>query len=122
MDELVSLLLQSKNQAQVFHWRTGSYSSHITLQEFYEKITEEVDRLVETYQGNYGPLRNIKGGDLINDYKPEVIIDYFYTLYEKIIKLSSTIEVEYPNRALSSIIDDIIELFSQTNYKLEYLR
>lgn len=56
MNKLASELLNSKNQSHVFHLRTNSYAIHITMEEYYTAITNELDRLVEAYQGIFGDV------------------------------------------------------------------
>ena len=53
MNEYVGTLMQSRNQAHIFHLQTSSYSQHIALQEYYEGIVDLIDSLVEAYQGKY---------------------------------------------------------------------
>ena len=49
--EFISILHQSKTQAQVWHHQTTSYSEHKALGSYYEGITELIDELVESLQG-----------------------------------------------------------------------
>jgi len=53
----IGTLMQSRNQAHIYHLQTNSFAAHKALQEYYEEIVDLVDGLVESYQGKYGILR-----------------------------------------------------------------
>ena len=60
MEELASLLLQSRTQAHSFHLGVkgiGSHSAHLALGEYYDAISGLIDGLVETYQGKEGLIQ-----------------------------------------------------------------
>ena len=63
-----SKLFESKEMAHVYHLQVkgdeGSYSSHIALGEFYEKMPELIDELIEVYMGQYDV---VEGYDVIDD-------------------------------------------------------
>jgi len=60
MEELASLLLQSRTQAHSFHLGVkgiGSHSAHLALGGYYDSIGDLIDGLVETYQGKEGLIQ-----------------------------------------------------------------
>ena len=54
MENILALLLQARNVAQVHHWKTKSLSQHLALGELYEQITEFMDTLAEMAIGELG--------------------------------------------------------------------
>ena len=59
----IGTLLDSRNQAKVYHWQVleeGSYAAHKALDEYQEQIEEDIDGLVESFQGRFGLLSGFK--------------------------------------------------------------
>ena len=52
IETLVGKTIVHLNNIQLSHWQTKSYSEHEGLGEYYTKLNNLNDRLVETYQGN----------------------------------------------------------------------
>ena len=49
--EMMSKLMHSNKQAQIFHRQTGSFAEHDALGDYYDSIEDLIDDLIETYQG-----------------------------------------------------------------------
>ena len=60
MNNLTSLLLNSRTQAHIFHFRTKNYSKHKALENYYTSIVPLLDTYTEAYQGKYGIISNYK--------------------------------------------------------------
>jgi DNA-binding ferritin-like protein len=123
MDQLASLLLQSRTQAHSFHLGVkgiGSHSAHLTLQNYYDSIGGLVDGLVEAYQGQYGliKLQPVSGLDANNDIKN--IITYFDKLCQAVAKLRK--EEKLQMSWLQNDIDTVVTLLYSTKYKLVNLQ
>lgn len=123
MVDLISMLLHSRNQTQVYHWRVtgvGSYAAHKALQEYYEGIVDLLDTIVESYQGKYGiqSIKPVNGID--NDASVENIISYF----EKIAKFvdSKRKDESLKDSFIQNEIDNIVLLVNSTLYKLKNLK
>ncbi len=112
----IQKLLQSRQQAHIFHLSTTSYSTHIALQTYYESIVEMVDGLVESYQGKYGILTL----DLTVEETTYLdVVSYFIILIHELEVMRS----ELPNdNFLQHQYDDIETLIYTTLYKLRYLK
>lgn len=54
MEKTIVLLIQLQNVIKLFHWSTKSYSEHIALGELYDSLTDSIDLLVESVQGEIG--------------------------------------------------------------------
>jgi len=119
MEELASLLLQSRTQAHSFHLGVkgiGSHSAHLALGEYYDSIVGLIDGLVETYQGKEGliQLSGIGVLDKNNDIKN--IIKYFETLCTMVVKLRTNPKLQ--DSWIQNDIDTVISLLYRTKYKL----
>jgi hypothetical protein len=119
MEQLASLLLQSRTQAHSFHLGVkgiGSHSAHLALQNYYDSIGGLIDGLVEAYQGQYGliKLQPVSGLDANNDIKN--IITYFDKLCQAVAKLRK--EEKLQMSWLQNDIDTVVTLLYSTKYKL----
>lgn len=118
LNQFISTLHQSKQQAIVWHHQTngpGSYSEHKALQNYYEEIVEHIDGLVESVQG-YTP--RIMGYTLTNpvDWKEGGSELYFKGLYEFVETNRKTIPCQ--ESWVQQQIDNISQLISETRYLL----
>ena len=123
MEELASLLLQSRTQAHSFHLGVkgiGSHSAHLALQNYYDSIGGLIDGLVEAYQGQYGliKLQPVSGLDTNNDIKN--VIAYFDKLIAVVAKLRKDEKLQMS--WLQNDIDTIVTLLYSTKYKLVNLQ
>jgi len=116
MKKVISTLLHSVTQTHVFHLQTKSYSEHEALNEFYDQMTELVDRLAEGYQGKYGIQNYHSNLDIIPYKDKQQVINY-------LLQLDEIIQYNKPSESfLVSILDDIQELIYSTKYKLDNLQ
>ena len=117
---LLSILLNSSTQAQVFHRQVtgpGSYSAHKALGTYYDEIIDLFDGLVESYQGKNGLITNYTCGG-VQQYKSNSdTIKYFENLVESVGKLRESVKESY----LQNQIDSVEELIYGTIYKLRFL-
>jgi len=112
---LVTDLLHSSTNMHLKHFMTTSYSQHIALQEYYEKIVDLTNRLVETIQGYRG--------EILTDYTPSVNSfgvrdDPEQTLKRLRSRISVSRDMFGEDGAIQAIVDDILELLDTTIYKL----
>jgi Family of unknown function (DUF5856) len=108
----VGALLNSREQAHVFHLMTNSYAQHKALQTYYEGIVPLLDEWAEAYMGKYGRLRRITTNKrFLRD--PKKARQYFKTLLTR-IKAMKLPKDSY----LKSVQDDISVLIRQTMYML----
>lgn len=119
MEELASLLLQSRTQTHSFHLGVrgvGSHSAHVALGEYYDSISGLIDGLVEVYQGKEGliQLSGIGVLDKNNDIKN--IINYFEKLCAMVAKLRQNPKLQ--DSWIQNDIDTVVSLLYKTKYKL----
>jgi hypothetical protein len=112
--DFISLLLHSRTQAHIFHFRTHSFAAHKALEEYYTGIVSLLDSYTEGYQGNYGLLSGYKSFNFSEN--PNLSVKYF----ERLIKqIEQTI---VPDAYLKNIMDTIYELAYKTLYLLKNLK
>ncbi len=119
MEELASLLLQSRTQSHSFHLGVrgvGAHSAHVALGEYYDSIGDLIDGLVEVYQGKEGliQLSGIGVLDKNNDIKN--IINYFEKLCAMVAKLRQNPKLQ--DSWIQNDIDTVVSLLYKTKYKL----
>lgn len=119
MEELASLLLQSRTQTHSFHLGVrgvGAHSAHVALGEYYDSIGGLIDGLVEVYQGKEGliQLSGIGVLDKNNDIKN--IINYFEKLCVMVAKLRQNPKLQ--DSWIQNDIDTVVSLLYKTKYKL----
>jgi hypothetical protein len=113
----IGTLMQSRNQAHIYHLQTNSFAAHKALQEYYEEIIGLVDGLVESYQGRYGILR---GYSMLNQIKED---DNAVLYFEGLCKFVETIRTKVPQDSfIQNEIDNVVNLIESTKYKLKFLR
>lgn len=118
IEELIARVFYARNVAHFEHWRAegvGGYARHVALGEFYDGVIDELDKLVEAYQGAFElvgtvPAPKTKAEDilllLIED------AEWIEKNHESICK---------GNRAVANLIDSLTGVYLSTIYKLRNL-
>ena len=117
--KFVSTLLNSRQQAHIFHWQEegeGSEARHLALNTYYDEIIEHVDGLVESYQGRYGIIR---GYDLNFRLREDNQPNIYFTALAKYVE--STRKRLPQDSYIQNQVDEIVDLIETTNYKLNNL-
>jgi hypothetical protein len=113
--EFISQLLDSKEQAIVWHNQTLSYAEHKALDKYQDEIAELYDSLVESVSGIYGRPKNYSVATLQNYVSNEAVRAYFKDLYVLIEKERKTI---YQDTWVQNQIDEVAQLIARTLYLL----
>jgi len=50
--EIAMYFLYVRDQLKIYHWATETYSRHIASDSFVEKLTDKMDKFIETIQGS----------------------------------------------------------------------
>ena len=87
IDELISRVFASRNATHIEHWRTKSYAAHIALGEFYDGVIDNIDGIVEAYQGAFdlvkvGTLAITRGLPSLDNMLQTLEDLYLSTLYK----------------------------------------
>lgn len=115
---LIALLFLGREIAHREHLRTKSYAQHMALAAFYEGVIETADSIAEAYQGRHGVIDSIPmltetaGGDIVATLEKQLAA---------IEKLRYT-AVSKDDTAIQNLIDEAVELYLSTLYKLKNLK
>jgi hypothetical protein len=115
--QLIGLLFLSRNVAPSVHLNTRSYSKHKALGHFYEDVIGVTDAFAEAYQGRNGLIGPIampaaKKTTNIIEFLQDQLAEIEKGRYDVCDKSDST---------LQQLIDNIVELYLKTLYKLRFL-
>ena len=116
--QLMSLLLSSSIQAQIFHRQTKSFSEHSTLGGYYEEVIDIVDGLTESFEGKYGIIGKYASYSYVDYTSNENTINYFVAICSKVTELRKN----FPDTYIQNQIDTLEELLYSTLYKLRNLK
>ena len=114
--ECVSRVFATRNAAHIAHWNTKSFAQHVALGDFYDGLIDIIDELVETYQGNFGPI------GLVAPSQSDPKLDIIQVLAQDadwIAKNRGAIAGGIT--ALENILDELVGLYLKTIYKLKNL-
>lgn len=113
--DLTMCFLNSVTVTHIQHFVTTSYSQHVALQEFYEKVGDLVDEFVESFQGLYGVLTKFPTTYDLPFTDP---LEYMKYLQAELKVLRRA--PEFPQDSeLQNSLDSIATLINRTKYKLE---
>ena len=115
--DFVGLLFLGRDVAHSVHLNTSSFSKHKALQKFYELIIEAADDFAEAYQGRHGLIGPIT---LMSAKKTTNIIEFLETQLAEIEAARYEV-VDRTDMSLQQLIDNIIEVYLRTLYKLRFL-
>ena len=115
--QLIGLLFLGRNVAHSVHLNTRSYSKHVALNTFYDEIIDRADAFAEAYQGRHGLIGPIA---IPAAKKTTNIIDFLQGQLDDIEKCRYEV-VDKSDSSLQQLIDNIVELYLSTLYKLRFL-
>ena len=112
MEQIIGLLFFARNVTHIEHLKTKSYAKHKALGHFYDDVIDLADKLAEAYQGDKGLLGDIPLYAKLPDYAIDVFL-------EKQLKTIDELRKDATSRsAIQNIIDEVVELYLSTLYKL----
>jgi hypothetical protein len=114
VSKFIMTLVNSRNQAHVFHLTTNSYAQHKALQKYYEGIIPLLDSYAEIYISQLNGRMTL--GDTNSRYiqDPKKSLTYFKNLLARVKKIKLP-----KDRALQAVQDDIEGLIKSTIYMLK---
>jgi uncharacterized protein YgfB (UPF0149 family) len=115
--QLVGLLFLSRNVAHSVHLNTRSFSKHMALNTFYDEVIDRADAFAEAYQGRHGLIGPIA---IPASKKTANIIEFLQGQLDEIEKGRYDVCAK-EDTALQQLIDNIVELYLTTLYKLRFL-
>jgi len=115
--DFVGLLFLARDVAHSVHLNTRSFSKHMALNTFYHEVIENADEFTEAYQGRHGLVGPIS---LMSAKKTSNIVEFLQNQLEEIEKERYNV-VDKTDTSLQQIIDNIVQLYLSTLYKLRFL-
>ena len=116
--ELIYRLFHARTAAHILHLQTHSYSGHKALNDFYDAIVDLADSIAEGYQGEHG-LIDFTGK---NRYVQESDALKMISDLKEWIEQNRYEAIEAEDTFLQNQIDEVVQLCSETIYKLKFLR
>ena len=115
--DFVGILFLARDVTHSVHLNTRSYAKHKALQKFYESIIEHADDFAEAYQGRHNLIGPIS---LMSAKKTSNIIEFLESQLEEIENARYDV-VAKTDTSIQQIIDNIVQLYLSTLYKLRFL-
>ena len=116
IEELVSHVFAMRNAAHTAHWATKSFSEHKALGKFYDELIDKIDAIVEAYQGWFGLIGEVRILMMPKSDMPSKIRDELAWISQNREKIAQK------NTMMENLIDDLMQLYSSTHYKLVNLK
>lgn len=120
-EQLAALCKLAAELAHREHWRVtgpGSDARHRALEEFYSELADLTDEFVETYSGDYDVTVDVPLAE--NEFGEDIV-----QVLEQIKAWINSHRDEFDepdDRPLQALIDDIVNRFSRTLFKLKRLQ
>ena len=115
--DLIGHLFLARDVSHSVHLNTRSYAKHKALGGFYENVIELADDLAEAYQGRHGLIGPIT---LHSAEKTNNVVEFMEDSLDKVEKLRYKV-CDKEDTAIQNIIDEIVDLYLSTLYKLKFL-
>lgn len=115
--DFVGILFLARDVTHSVHLNTRSYAKHKALQKFYENIIDHADDFAEAYQGRHGLIGPIS---LMSAKKTSNVVEFLESQLAEIEGARYDV-VDKADTSLQQIIDNIVQLYLSTLYKLKFL-
>jgi len=116
-EKFIGMLFLARDVTHSVHLNTRSYSKHKALQKFYENIIDRADTFAEAYQGRHGLIGPIA---LMSAKKTENVVAFLEDQLAELEAMRYDV-CDKADAPLQNLIDEIIELYLSTLYKLRFL-
>ena len=116
-NEFVGLLFLARDVTHSVHLNTKSFAKHMALNEFYHEIIDLADAFAEAYQGRHGLMGPIK----LTSAKGGVNVVQFLESSLQQIEDNRYKVCDEKETALQNLIDEIVDRYLGTLYKLRNL-
>lgn len=115
ISELICRVFTTRNASHLEHWRTKSYSQHMALGSFYDDIIDDIDEIIECYQGNFGLITTKMdmcptNKDIVKQLKADV-----KWIAENRASIAQNVD------SIMNLIDELTATYLRTIYKLTAL-
>lgn len=115
IEDLAARVFAARDAAHRAHWKTGSYSAHEALGDFYGDVIGAIDEVVEVYQGEFGLI-----GEFSVSAGPVSSIANFLAAEADWIAAQRD-GIANGSAAVANLIDGLVAVYRRTVYKLRQL-
>lgn len=115
--EFIGLLFLARDVTHSVHLNTRSYAKHVALNIFYDRIIGAADDFAEAYQGRHGLIGPIS---LHSAKKTTNVIEFLEDSLKEIEDARYKV-CDKDDSSLQQLIDNIVEIYLRTLYKLRFL-
>ena len=115
--EFIGCMFLARDVAHSVHLNTRSFAKHKALGGFYDNVIDLADKFAEAYQGRHGLIGPIS---LHSARKTSNITEFLEDSLKEIEDMRYKV-CDKSDTALQNIIDEIVELYLTTLYKLKFL-
>lgn len=115
--EFIGCMFLARDVAHSVHLNTRSFAKHKALGGFYDDVIDLADKFAEAYQGRHGLIGPIS---LHSARKTSNIVEFLEDSLKEIEEMRYKV-CDKSDTALQNIIDEIVELYLTTLYKLKFL-
>ena len=115
--DFVGTLFLARDVTHSVHLNTRSFSKHMALNSFYDEVIELADKFAEAYQGRHGLIGPIS---LMSAKKTGNVVEFLEDQLAEIEKCRYEV-ADKSDSSLQQLIDNIVELYLTTLYKLKFL-
>ena len=115
--EFIGCMFLARDVAHSVHLNTRSFAKHKALGGFYDDVIDLADKFAEAYQGRHGLIGPIS---LHSARKTSNIVEFLEASLKEIEDMRYKV-CDKSDSALQNIIDEIVELYLTTLYKLKFL-
>jgi predicted methyltransferase len=115
INDLVSRVFNSRNNAHLSHWKTKSYAQHMALGDFYVDTIESIDSLVEAFQGMFDLIS-------VKELPCDVCKDITQCLEDDLVWFSENrTKITKGSEMVDNLLQELEHIYSKTLYKLHNL-
>ena len=115
--DFMGVLFLARDVTHSVHLNTRSFSKHMALNTFYDTIIDHADAFAEAYQGRHGLIGPIT---LHSAKKTANIIEFLESSMADVEEMRYKV-AKKEDTSLQQLIDNIVELYLTTLYKLKFL-
>lgn len=115
--ELVSKVFTTRNLLHFAHWATNSYAAHMALGELYDEVVDQIDEIVEVYQGKFGLLSGLStmAASVPSDILAHIVAEQEWVC-ENRENIANNVE------PICNLLDELDAAYLKVIYKLKNLK
>lgn len=116
--EIAMILLSFRDQLEIYHWQTHSYTRHKAVYKLVKTMTEQMDRFLETLQGSRN-LRMVvpkKRPYITFENQTDTTIVVLLNEFKKWLNTNLSDKLNPMDNDLRNIRDEILESVNQSLY------